>query len=76
LGQQSEMVMDQLTLFELFAIAGAILGVWIKHQSDYSKLVGRVAILETQNSELRDNMKKVLAELQEIKLLLARNKVE
>ena len=68
--------MDQITLFELFAIGSAILGVWIKHQSDYAKLVGRVNMLETQNGELKENMKKVLSELQEIKLLLARNKVE
>lgn len=68
--------MNQITLFELFAIGSAILGVWIKHQTDYAKLVARVNMLETQNSELKENMKKVLSELQEIKLLLARNKVE
>ena len=32
--------MDALTQFELLVIAGSLIGIWIKHQSDYSSLKG------------------------------------
>lgn len=49
---------------------------WIKFQSDYSKLSSRVHALEADNREFKDDVKQLLKDIQEIKLLLAKNKVE
>ena len=49
---------------------------WIKFQSDYGKLSSRVHALETDNKEFKDDFKQMLKDIQEIKLLLAKNKVE
>ena len=68
--------MDTLTQFELILIAGSIIGTWIKHSSDYAHLKARVVSLENDNGELKGNIKQLLEDIQEIKLLLAKNKVE
>lgn len=67
--------MDALTQFELLAIVGSLIGMWVKFQSDYTSLKSRVRVLEGDNSELKQNIKQLLEDIQEIKLLLAKNKV-
>ena len=57
-------------------MAGALVGGWIKFQSDYNRLSSRVAVLEADNSEFKEDMKQLLREIQEVKLLLAKNQVE
>jgi hypothetical protein len=69
-------VMDALTQFELIAIAGSLIGIWIKHQADYSSLKSRVISLETDNSEMKEDIKLLLREVQEVKILLAKNQVQ
>ena len=49
---------------------------WIKFQNDYGKLSARVHALETDNAEFKADVKQLLKDIQEIKLLLAKNKVE
>lgn len=68
--------MDNLTHFEFLTVAGALVAGWVKFQSDYSKLSSRVHALETDNQEFKDDVKQLLKDIQEIKLLLAKNKVE
>lgn len=68
--------MDTLTQFELFVIAGSLIGIWIKHQSDYSSLKGRVIALETDNTEFKNDVKQLLKEVQELKILLAKNQMQ
>lgn len=68
--------MDTLTQFELLIIAGSLIGIWIKHQSDYSSLKGRVIALETDNSEMKEDIKLLLKEVQEVKILLAKNQMQ
>jgi len=68
--------MDALTQFELLLIAGSLIGIWIKHQSDYSSLKGRVIALETDNSEMKEDIKQLLKEVQEVKILLAKNQMQ
>ena len=67
---------ENLSHFEFLAVAGALIGGWIKFQSDYNRLSSRVAVLESDNSEFKEDMKQLLREIQEVKLLLAKNQVE
>ena len=67
--------MDALTQFELLAIVGSLIGMWVKFQTDYTTLKSRVKVLEADNGELKQNIKQLLEDIQEIKLLLAKNKM-
>jgi hypothetical protein len=67
---------DNLSHFEFLAVAGALVGGWIKFQSDYNRLSSRVAVLESDNSEFKEDMKQLLREIQEVKLLLAKNQMQ
>lgn len=69
-------MMENLSHFEFLTVAGALVAGWVKFQSDYSKLSSRVHALETDNQEFKDDVKQLLKDIQEIKLLLAKNKVE
>jgi hypothetical protein len=64
-----------LTQYEVLMLAGALLGAVFKFHGDYTKLSARVRTIETDNTEFKNDMKILLAELQEIKLLLAKNQV-
>lgn len=68
--------MEHLSHFEFLTVAGALIGVWVKFQSDFGKLNARVHALESDNQEFKDDVKQLLKDIQEIKLLLAKNKVE
>lgn len=68
-------MMDHLSHFEFLAVAGALVGGWLKFQADYSKLSQRVRALEMDNTEFKDDVKQLLKDIQEIKLLLAKNQV-
>ncbi len=69
-------MIDNLTHFEFLTVAGALVMGWIKFQSDYSRLSARVHALEADNKDFRDDVKQLLKDIQEIKVLLAKNKVE
>lgn len=69
-------MIENLTHFEFLTVAGALVAGWIKFQSDYSKLSSRVHALEADNAEFKADVKQLLKDIQEIKLLLAKNKVE
>ena len=70
------MVEDYLSHFEFLVVASTLIGGWIKFQSEYNKLSSRVKVLEMDNREFKDDVKQLLKDIQEIKLLLAKNKVE
>jgi hypothetical protein len=65
-----------LTQFELLTIAGALVGMWLKFQSDFTTLKSRVKVLEMDNGEFKDKVDRLLNEIQEIKMLLAKNQVQ
>tara|TARA_E500000318_G_scaffold7690_2_gene7114 strand:+ start:18419 stop:18622 length:204 start_codon:yes stop_codon:yes gene_type:complete len=65
-----------LTQFELLTIAGALVGMWLKFQSDFTTLKSRVKVLEMDNGEFKQKVDQLLTEIQEIKMLLARNQVQ
>lgn len=69
-------MLDTLSHFEFLTVAGALIGVWIKFQSDFGRLSSRVHALETDNREFKDDVKQLLKDIQEIKILLAKNKME
>jgi outer membrane murein-binding lipoprotein Lpp len=69
-------MLENLTHFEFLTVAGALVAGWVKFQSDYSKLSSRVHALEADNAEFKADVKQLLKDIQEIKLLLAKNKVE
>jgi len=69
-------VIENLTHFEFLTVAIALVSGWIKFQNDYSKLSSRVHALEADNAEFKADVKQLLKDIQEIKLLLAKNKVE
>lgn len=68
-------VMD-MTQFELLTIAGALVGMWLKFQSDFTTLKSRVKVLEMDNGEFKNKVDTLLADIQEIKVLLAKNQVQ
>ena len=65
-----------LTQFELLSIAGALVGMWLKFQSDFTTLKSRVKVLEMDNGEFKNKIDQLLTEIQEIKMLLAKNQVQ
>lgn len=67
---------EYLSHFEFIVVAGSLVGGWIKFQSDYNKLSSRVHALEADNKEFKDDFKQMLKDIQEIKLLLAKNQMQ
>ena len=67
---------DYLSHFEFLVVAGSLIGGWMKFQADYNRLSSRVYSLETDNKEFKADVKQLLKDIQEIKVLLAKNKVE
>jgi len=65
-----------LTQFELLTIAGALIGMWLKFQSDFTTLKSRVKVLEMDNGEFKNKVDTLLTEIQEIKMLLAKNQMQ
>jgi outer membrane murein-binding lipoprotein Lpp len=70
------MMLDNLSHFEFLTVAGALVMGWIKFQADYNKLSSRVYTLEADNKEFKSDFKKLMEDIQEIKLLLAKNQVQ
>lgn len=69
-------MLDNLSHFEFLTVAGALVMGWIKFQADYNKLSSRVHTLEADNAEFKDDVKQLLKDIQEIKLLLAKNQMQ
>lgn len=67
---------EDITHFEFLMVAGAVIGVWIKHQNDYASLKSRVKTLELKNDEITGMLKKLAEDIAEIKLLLARKQID
>jgi hypothetical protein len=65
-----------LTQFELLTVAGGLVGMWLKFQSDFTTLKSRVKVLEMDNGEFKSKIDTLLTEIQEIKMLLAKNQVQ
>ena len=64
-----------LTQYEILVLFFSFLAAVFKFHGDYTKLSVRVRNIETDHTEFKTDMKQLLADIQEIKLLLAKNKV-
>jgi hypothetical protein len=67
---------DTLTIFEILSLAGALIGVYFKLNSEVQKLQGRVALLEKSDSMTQEKLEALLRGVNEIKLLLARKQLD
>ena len=64
--------MDTTTIiFEVFAVASAIVGVYMKLTTEIGKLKGRVIALEKSEGEVKELLNELLRAVQEVKILLA-----
>lgn len=68
--------MDHLSHFEFLMLAITLVGGWVKFHADYNKLSARVEALENDNAEFKADVKQLLKDIQEIKLLLAKNQMQ
>ena len=69
-------MLDNLSHFEFLVVAGGLVAGWVKFQNDYGRLSARVHTLEADNAEFKADVKQLLKDIQEIKVLLAKNQVE
>ena len=60
-----------ITLFEILTLAGALIGVYFKLQTEVGKLKGRIAMLEKQELQVMSMLEKLVVSVDEIKILLA-----
>ena len=74
--KQSGKMVEHISHFEFLIVAGSLIGGWIKFQADYNKLSARVAVLETDNTEFKEDVRQMMKDIQEIKILLAKNQVQ
>ena len=65
-----------ISLYEGVVLLGGIVGVYIRMNSEVSKLKNRVYTLEQSKHEVTDMLKELSEDLQEIKLLLARKQLD
>ena len=75
LGIFVEMLMD-VTTYELLLLAGSIIGVYIKLKMDINEVVLKQKNHEVQTEEIKRDLQRLLDAVQEIKLLLARNRLD
>lgn len=64
-----------LTVYEILVISGSILTVYIRQVVEQSKIKTRLEFLENGRDEIRDILSELVRDMQEIKLLLARNQI-
>lgn len=69
-------MIDSISHFEFLMVAGALVGVWIKHQNDYAALKSRVKTLELKNDKIDAILQQLAEDIAEIKLLLARKQID
>jgi uncharacterized membrane protein YqgA involved in biofilm formation len=67
---------DTLTIFEILTLAGALIGVYFKLNTEVQKLQGRVRQLEKNETLTQEKLEALLRGVNEIKLLLARKQLD
>lgn len=76
-------MLTDMTTYEIIILAAALVGVYIKQKMDLNELKGEINELfikqkshETQTTEIKAELAKVLEAVNEIKLLIARNQLD
>ena len=67
--------MEALTIYEAIIVLGTLVGVYVKLNTEISKLKNRVYTLEQSKDEVKDMLKELSEDMAEIKLLLARKQI-
>tara|TARA_R110000764_G_scaffold59065_1_gene127871 strand:+ start:424 stop:639 length:216 start_codon:yes stop_codon:yes gene_type:complete len=67
---------EMISIYEGIILAGALVGVYIKLQTEVNKLKSRVYVLEQNKNEVTDMLKDLAKDIAEIKLLLARKQID
>ena len=70
------MTPEMLSMYELLIVAGSLIGVYVKMNTEINKMKSRIFVVEQSNSEIADMLKKLHQDLNEIKLLLARKQID
>ena len=65
-----------VSTFEALVLAGSVVGVYMRVSSDLGKLKSRVIALEREKGKVEHMLSKVIDEIQEIKILLARKNID
>ena len=65
-----------ITQYELIMLAIALIGTVFKFHAYYTRLSARVYNIEQDCKEYKEDVKQLLQAVQDIKVLLAKNKVE
>lgn len=69
-------MMDAAVVYELVAIAAALIGTYVKMNIEITKMKSRIFVLEQNNNEITKMLQKLHEDLGEIKLLLARKQLD
>ena len=67
---------EMISIYEGIILAGALVGVYIKLQTEVNKLKSRVYVLEQNKNDVTDMLKDLAKDIAEIKLLLARKQID
>ena len=67
---------NAISLFELLTLAGALIGVYFKLQTEVGELKGRIAMLEKQELQVMSMLEKLVTSVDELKILLAQKGIK
>ncbi len=65
-----------ISIYQIIVLAAGVVGVYVKLNIEISKLSLRLDIHEKQTVQLQNSIDKLLKDVQEIKLLLARKQID
>lgn len=65
-----------ISIYQIIVLAAGVVGVYVKLNIEISKLSLRLDIHEKQTIQLQNSIDKLLKDVQEIKLLLARKQID
>ena len=68
--------MIDINLYQIIVLAAGLVGVYVKLNIEISKLALRLDIHEKQTSVLQSSIDKLIKDVQEIKILLARKQID
>lgn len=65
-----------MSLYQIILLSAGVVGVYVKLSVDISKLALRLDIHERQTVKIQESIDRLLKDVQEIKVLLAKNGVD
>ena len=65
-----------ISIYEGIILLAGIIGVYVKLQTEMGKLKSRIHVLEQSKNNVTDMLQKLSEDIQEIKLLLARKRID